>query len=67
MRRLFSSGSSLAHFSHLSLAAAGNLSSQPIMLSFPDLILDVSWKRIFIVVVIGYKIPNGSKMLDMPT
>ena len=65
MRRLLSSGSSLAHFSHLSLAAAGNLSSQPIMFSLTDLILHVSWKRIFTVVVTGCKIPNGSKMLDM--
>ena len=65
MRRLLSSGSSLAHFSHLSLAAAGNLSSQPIMFSLPDLILHVSWKRILTVVVTGCKIPNGSKMLDM--
>ena len=59
MHRLFSSGSSLAHFSHLSLAAAGNLLSQPIMFSLPDLILNVSWKRIFTVAVTGCRIPNG--------
>ncbi len=65
MRRLFSSGSSLANFPHLSLAAAGNLSSQSIMFSLPNLILHVSRKRILTVVVTGCRIPNGSKMLDM--